>query len=164
VTERESAPEDATPLPPLSDEAKALLEAENGIRQYDRMVELVEAALAAPRFRLRVSSLMELNRLAVEGLETDPGSLRSVPIQISNTNHRPPPAVDVPRLLEEMCDYVNDNWERETALHLSAYVMWRLNWVHPWKMAMAVHHGLSPTSCCVQRQASYCLAQRRSRR
>lgn len=29
-----------------------------------------------------------------------------------------------------MCDYVNDNWRR-SALHLCAYVMWRLNWIHP---------------------------------
>jgi len=30
-----------------------------------------------------------------------------------------------------MCEYVNENWEEKTALHLSAYVMWRLNWIHP---------------------------------
>jgi Fic family protein len=26
---------------------------------------------------------------------------------------------------------VNDKWSEATALHLSAYVMWRLNWIHP---------------------------------
>ena len=30
-----------------------------------------------------------------------------------------------------MCDYVNDNWHERTAFHLSAFVMWRLNWIHP---------------------------------
>ena len=30
-----------------------------------------------------------------------------------------------------MCDYVNDHWEDRTALHLAAYMMWRLNWIHP---------------------------------
>jgi Fic family protein len=30
-----------------------------------------------------------------------------------------------------MCDYVNDQWSVRTALHLAAYVMWRLNWIHP---------------------------------
>lgn len=96
------------------------------------MIELVDQALGASRFRLRMSTMIELNRLAVEGLETDPGNLRSVPVDISNTEHQPPPAQDVPRLLEEMCDHINDNWESETALQLSAYVMWRLNWIHPW--------------------------------
>jgi Fic family protein len=26
---------------------------------------------------------------------------------------------------------VNDNWESSTPIHLAAYVMWRLNWIHP---------------------------------
>ena len=30
-----------------------------------------------------------------------------------------------------MCDYVNDNWHERNAFHLAAYVMWRLNWIHP---------------------------------
>lgn len=30
-----------------------------------------------------------------------------------------------------MCDYVNDNWAEKAPLHLSAYIMWRLNWIHP---------------------------------
>jgi len=29
-----------------------------------------------------------------------------------------------------MCEYVNSNWDR-SPLHLSAYVMWKLNWIHP---------------------------------
>jgi len=33
--------------------------------------------------------------------------------------------------VEEMCDYVNDNWTNSSAVHLSAFVMWRLNWIHP---------------------------------
>jgi Fic family protein len=34
-------------------------------------------------------------------------------------------------MIEDMCDYVNSSWEAKTAIHLSAYVMWRLNWIHP---------------------------------
>ena len=30
-----------------------------------------------------------------------------------------------------MCDYVNNNLHEQTAFHLAAYVMWRLNWIHP---------------------------------
>jgi prophage maintenance system killer protein len=30
-----------------------------------------------------------------------------------------------------MCDYVNDHWDESTPIHLAAYVMWRLNWIHP---------------------------------
>jgi Fic family protein len=34
-------------------------------------------------------------------------------------------------LLTEFCDYINDNWHEQTAFKLSAYAMWRLNWIHP---------------------------------
>ncbi|HEX9904878.1 MAG TPA: Fic family protein, partial [Propylenella sp.] len=37
----------------------------------------------------------------------------------------------VPELAETLCDYVNENWADRTALHLAAYAMWRLNWIHP---------------------------------
>jgi Fic family protein len=30
-----------------------------------------------------------------------------------------------------MCDWVNDNWEGRSGIELCAYVMWRLNWIHP---------------------------------
>ena len=43
----------------------------------------------------------------------------------------PPKAHLVPGLMEEMCDYVNEHWTEAQALHLCAYVMWRLNWIHP---------------------------------
>lgn len=37
----------------------------------------------------------------------------------------------VPEMIEEMCDYVNSSWNEKSPIHLSAYVMWRLNWIHP---------------------------------
>jgi Fic family protein len=38
---------------------------------------------------------------------------------------------DVAALVEEMCDYVNDAWSASTPLHLASYLMWRINWIHP---------------------------------
>ncbi len=29
-----------------------------------------------------------------------------------------------------MCEYVNDNWGK-SPLHLASFVMWKLNWIHP---------------------------------
>ncbi|HEY5331372.1 MAG TPA: Fic family protein [Acidobacteriaceae bacterium] len=37
----------------------------------------------------------------------------------------------VPNRIEELCDYVNEKWNEKSPLHLAAYVMWRLNWIHP---------------------------------
>jgi Fic family protein len=33
--------------------------------------------------------------------------------------------------MEHMCDYVNDNWEKSSPVHLAAYALWKLNWIHP---------------------------------
>jgi len=29
-----------------------------------------------------------------------------------------------------MCGYVNAGWTEKNAVHLAAYVLWRLNWIH----------------------------------
>jgi Fic family protein len=36
----------------------------------------------------------------------------------------------VAHLVDEMCNYINANFGK-SAVHLSAYVMWRHNWIHP---------------------------------
>lgn len=37
----------------------------------------------------------------------------------------------MPELVEDLWDYVNEHWEQSTPIHLGGYVMWRLNWIHP---------------------------------
>src|SRR4051794_24903339 len=34
-------------------------------------------------------------------------------------------------LVNEMCGYINENWNISTPVHLSSYAMWRMNWIHP---------------------------------
>ena len=37
----------------------------------------------------------------------------------------------VPEEMQHMCDYINDNWEKSSPIHLAAYALWKLNWIHP---------------------------------
>jgi len=74
--------------------------------------------------------VMKLNLKAVEGLQPDAGRYRLSAMRIKHSKHIPVPAEEVPRYVDEMCEYVNSNWEKP-ANHLAAYVMWRLNWIHP---------------------------------
>jgi Fic family protein len=37
----------------------------------------------------------------------------------------------VPGEIEEMCDYINEKWAGNSPLHLAAYALWKLNWIHP---------------------------------
>lgn len=110
---------------------KARQEAKNGLRQFDTAIEQIEYSLHPERpFKLRPSAIIGLNRVALEGIERLAGVYRPAGIEIVGSKHTPPEAHLVPELVEELCDYVNANWDR-TPIHLASYVMWRLNWIHP---------------------------------
>jgi Fic family protein len=115
----------------LSEHERAEREARNALLQAKRLEEMIETFVAEPerKFRLRPSSILDLNRLAIEGLDAFAGNWRPGPVAISGSKHQPPAAHLVPELVEEMCDYVNENWEKRAA-HLASYVMWRMNWIH----------------------------------
>lgn len=116
------------------DEAKHIskLEADNGVKQTDLANEIIKYFLEPERpFALRPSHIKQLQSVAVDGLIANPGQWRNSPVGIEKSAHSPPGSHLVETLVQEMCDYVNDNWHEKTALHLAAYVMWRLNWIHP---------------------------------
>jgi Fic family protein len=107
-------------------------EAENAVRQFDAVLDLIDyVARDGREFRLRPSTILSLHKLALDGLSRYAGTWRPSAVSIEKSGHKPPHESDVPRLIEEMCDWVNDNWANETALKICAYLMWRLNWIHP---------------------------------
>jgi Fic family protein len=107
-------------------------EARNALLQWERVEELILAGLYGDRpFRLRPSLLLDLNRRAIEGINAYAGNFRPGGVKIGKSAHEPPAAYLVPSLVDDMCEYVNDNWQTQTAVHLAAYVLWRVNWVHP---------------------------------
>ncbi|MGH7093591.1 MAG: Fic family protein [Stellaceae bacterium] len=124
---------EADPAFLISDpEERARREAENGLRQFDSVISLIHRYLAEHwRFALRVSTILGLHRDALLGIHALAGNFRPAKVEIHGSKHVPPDAWQVPALVEELCDYVNDHWDAFTAIHLSAYVMWRLNWIHP---------------------------------
>jgi|SRR4051794_18762163 Fic family protein len=113
-------------------EEVARREASNGLRQVDQVNEMVEAYLQPDRpFNLRPSHLLTLNRIALDGLSAYAGNYRPASIEIKGSKHQPPGAHLVPEKVEELCDYVNQHLRDKSPVHLAAYVLWRLNWIHP---------------------------------
>ncbi len=110
---------------------RAATEARNGFRQYDAAVAAIQSALERGSFKLRPSLILSLQREALTGISSYAGNFRPGGVAIEGSKHEPPGAHRVPELVEDMCDYVNDHWEESTPLHLAAYLMWRLNWIHP---------------------------------
>ncbi len=82
-------------------------------------------------YKLKPSLLLKLNRIALEGVHKNPGVFRSGAIKIRGSRHEPPTPEEVPELIEQFCDYINDNFDRKSAIHLASFAMWRLNWIHP---------------------------------
>ena len=111
---------------------RAQREAENGLRQFDFGLAIIEDAVAkGDPFRLRPSMILALHREALQGLSPYAGNWRPAAVRIEGSGHEPVDAFRVPELIEDMCYYVNSHRDDRTAIHLAAYVMWRLNWIHP---------------------------------
>jgi len=114
-----------------SEEEKARLEARNVLLQFQEVIRLIDEAARNPtQFKIRPSLIQNLQRIAIQDIYSCAGNYRVDEVEIYGTSHQPPPFAEVPRLVEDLCDYVNQNWKK-SAVHLSAYAMWRTNWVHP---------------------------------
>lgn len=111
----------------------ASLEAENALRQFDAAMLELDKWLAGERKSLKPSMISALQRYAVEGLDEAPGTYRAAGVEIRGSKHQTPDASEVSELVENLCDYINSGWDRETAVHLAAYILWRVNWIHPFR-------------------------------
>jgi Fic family protein len=112
-------------------QARAEAEARNVLRQYDAGLATIQAALETGSFKLRPSLILALHREALSGISMFAGNFRPSAVEIQGSRHEPVGAHLVPELVEDMCEYVNEHWEQSTPIHLAAYTMWRLNWIHP---------------------------------
>jgi Fic family protein len=111
---------------------KARVEARNGVLQMDAVTEMIEYYSHPERkFKLRPSQLLHLHRIVLDGLSSYAGNWRPAGIKIEGSRHQPIGAHMVPEEIEHMCDYVNESWGKSTPLHLAAYALWKLNWIHP---------------------------------
>jgi Fic family protein len=105
----------------------AAVEARNALLQFDAVKALIVAR--KPTLNLTSHDVCDLQRYAVDGIFPCAGTFRQVPITISNTSHQPPDWQTVPGHVADMCDYANS--VASQPFHVSAYLMWRLNWIHP---------------------------------
>ena len=114
------------------DNQRAVIEAANAIEQFDAVLDLINDVVRGGRpFRLRPSTVLTLHSIAMTGVHPLAGTFRNTPVGIEGSKHQPPREHLVAVLIEDMCDWVEQNWATSSAVRLCAYVMWRLNWIHP---------------------------------
>jgi Fic family protein len=130
AADRHSEAEDAALLSDPDEIARR--EAENGIRQFNLALDIIRSHVkdAERPFKLRAGPILQLNRAALDGLHRLAGTFRNTPVKIHGSLHQPPEPEFVADEVQAMCEYVNDNWVR-SAVHLAAYVLWKMNWIHP---------------------------------
>jgi Fic family protein len=117
----------------LTDNEKTGLETRNGVIQARFVFHTITNWNEGDR--ITPDLLLEFQRLAVNQIYRCAGHFRDDAVTIGNAAnevvYQPPAERDVPRFVAEMCDYINENWTAKTPIHLAAYAMWRLNWIHP---------------------------------
>jgi Fic family protein len=82
-------------------------------------------------FKLRASTILQLHQSALDGLHPLAGTWRNTSVKIGGSAHQPPEAFLVSDEVQGLCEYINDNWSNASAVHLAAYILWKLNWIHP---------------------------------
>ncbi|HEY7391883.1 MAG TPA: Fic family protein [Bryobacteraceae bacterium] len=110
-------------------EEKRAAESRNGAIQALAVIHHAEEWKSGET-QLTPELIKEFQRLAINQIYSCAGFFRDGHVVIQGVKHQPPPHAAVPDLVSDMCAYVNQNWAMH-AVHLSSYVMWRLNWIHP---------------------------------
>jgi len=110
----------------------AAAEAQNALRQFDAGMQMLKDWLGDTQNpRIKPSQLLKLNGILLQDIEKSPGTYRAVEMHIIQSKHKPPKAAQVPELVEDMCEFLVANWSAKSAIFLSSYVLWQINWIHP---------------------------------
>lgn len=105
------------------------LEIANGNRQYDFLRSIVAASVAVQKPFISFHVIKAFNFQAITCLHTNAGQFR--PCRVSVGDYEPPDHFRVGALMDDFVNTVNRNWETTDELVLAAYVLWRLNHIHP---------------------------------
>lgn len=102
----------------------------NLLRQYDLLATCVEIGLKKGIEAFDKYTLWSLNAAAVANIAQLGGRYREQPIYVAD--HIPPHFQDVPHAMDQCISVVHENWTViENPMILPAYVLWRMNWIHP---------------------------------
>ncbi|MGE0768966.1 MAG: Fic family protein [Hyphomicrobiaceae bacterium] len=102
----------------------------NGNRHYDFLRSVVLAAVASGKPFISHNIIKALNYHAIVCLHTNPGEYRPWLVQVGD-DFKPVQHFRVPDLMDDFINTVNVSLSSQDAVGLSAYVLWRLNHIHP---------------------------------
>lgn len=112
-----------------NNESYKSLEVSNGSRQYDFMRSIVAASIEMERPFLSQVVIKALNYHAIVCLHAYAGEYR--PCEVTVGAYNPPAHFRVQALMDDFVNNVNRYWEEWDAIALAAYILWRINYIHP---------------------------------
>ena len=92
---------------------------------------VAEARKNGATFALEAEQIRALHRIAMHGLLPNSGEYRKKSIAIIKKLELPPACRDIPALMDDMCRYLDTNWDLRDPVHLGAFALWRLAWIQP---------------------------------
>ncbi len=105
------------------------LSIDNLERQYDFLRSIINAALAVNRPMVSTAIITALNAHAISCLHVNAGQYRPCPVNVGG--YVPPDHYRVPELMNAFVNEVNHIWQNSDGVALAAYVLWRINHIHP---------------------------------
>lgn len=100
-------------------------------RQYDFLQTSFIVSQHHGDFQINHRFIKELNFYAVHYLSSNPGEYRKQYVDISNTPHEPPAWEKVDQLMIDFLSELADFDGASEPVLTAAYVLWRINWIHP---------------------------------
>ena len=118
------------------------LEYFNSDRQLHFLESMVSVALDAKRFFLSQTLIKALNFHAIACLHVSAGEYRPCEVKVGTYN--PPDYYRVNALMDDFVNTVNTSWHDTDPFLLSAFVLWKLNHIHPFING----NGRTARACC----------------
>lgn len=106
------------------------LEVSNGVRHYDFLKSIVDAAVETERPFLSQTVLKALNFHAIACLHPNAGMYRPCPIRVGEKEDFPA-HWQLPDLMDDFVNLVNRKWTETHPVLMAAFVLWKLNRIHP---------------------------------
>lgn len=111
---------------------------ENLLRQYDFLHSVTKTAIDLNQTFLSIEVIRSLNYHATACLHANAGEFRTVEVVVGNPDKpdqlpsfQPPPHFEVNALMQIFTNQANRLWSEFDPFTLSAFVLWRLNYIHP---------------------------------
>ena len=111
------------------------------IANIEKTINFIEDAIINQNINIDRAFICEIHKMVVDGLtpspqgegDRTPGEYRTDEVEIGSSSHRPPIALDVPRYMIELFDFINKEDAPQYDLIKTAITHHRFAWIHPFR-------------------------------